>query len=186
MGQETSFPDYLACLRLLEEAGSVCTPAECQGMITGLGCGDPKRASATLAAMILDELAFQHNPSAALETQLKRLCEDTWLLLREGDLEVFEYSLWLPPEEAPAALQLNALSEFCKGFLFGLGLSGLDTSLSQVPEVKEVLEDLSAIAKLKSVSDSFQMTDRDRQDKEAVEDYIRIAIPLLQVSLRTV
>lgn len=80
---------------------------------------------------------------AVLESTLARVTEATRSALEAPD---FSFDLMLPSDEATLPVRAEALAQWCRGFLFGLGNSGL-TESGLSGECREVVFDMDKISR---------------------------------------
>jgi uncharacterized protein YgfB (UPF0149 family) len=165
-----TYPDLA---RLLIRHDADLDAAEAHGIATGMLCLDGRIAADTW----LSEL-FQHSPAlAGVERDvLFALFERT----RECLLSLgFEFDLFLPDDEALLSQQLEALSNWCRGFLFGLGFSSASAQASWPGDSGEILKDFIELTKL----DTHAYTEGDEQAFMEIHEYCRAAIMLLKDDL---
>ena len=148
--------------------------SELHGALTGyLTAGAMPHAKSWLSDLALQEIdqALGQLPQRTLFDQMFRDCT--------SDLEDPELSfdLLLPEDEAPMTERAIALVDWCRGFLGGLGLSGIDLKDSVSKDANEVLTDLARIA-----STRFDEESGGEEDEEAyteVVEYVRVGVMLL-------
>lgn len=145
--------------------------AQAHGMATGMLCANER----TQSTEWLTEL-FSHAPPIAGEsrTTLVNLFEDTQDLLASDE---FEFDLLLPGDEALLSEQVEALTDWCQGFL--LGVSFTDTASDQSKEVREILKDIIEFTKLDTEAEG----EEDESDFIEITEYIRSAVLLLRSEL---
>ncbi len=160
--------------RLLKRHDADLDAAEAHGIATGMLCLDGRIAADTW----LNEL-FQHNPAltdAELDLLLA-LFERTRACLLSLD---FEFDLFLPDDEALLSQQLEALSNWCRGFLFGVGFSSAQAQASWPGDSGEILKDFIEFTKL----DTHAYSEGDEQAFMEIHEYCRAAIMLLKDDLQ--
>ncbi len=166
-----SVPNLADLDRALREARSGIGAGELHGSLTGYLCaGGSAGAQEWLQALQLDD-------PGTLPAQLAAtLYEDCRRQLDDPD---FGFQPLLPDEDAPLAERAEALVAWCRGFLGGAGLAGLDArSLSD--DADEILRDFAGIA-----ASRLDYTD-DEEDEAAlaeVQEFVRIGVLLLQREL---
>jgi hypothetical protein len=82
----------------------------------------------------------------------------------------FALVLLLPDEEGALALRVEALSEWCRGFLAGLGQAGLPRGWPENGEVREALRDLDRIA-----ATEVELSGDDEEDERDLAELIEFA-----------
>jgi len=171
-------PDFEHTLAMAQ--GNLEAPelAECHGIVCGLLCRLP---DARLDAFIglLDMLEVLKTPGAGLKMAFEELLNASKAQLSDEDLG---FSLWLPDDEEMLEERTMALSQWCNGFLAGIGSSGDETLKALSEEANEALKDLQRISTA-DVSD----TDESEEDEIAfaeIVEYIRIVILMIREDLR--
>lgn len=147
---------------LLQQARLGVTPAELHGSITGFPCagwGGPSRE--LLAALALDGEAL----GAALHAFIERDAAVIATRLRKGE----PVDPLLPA--APLDVRANALVDWCRGFLGGLGLTGLLDAQGQAPAERELLANLGHIAATR-----LECTEDDTATLDGLLDYVRTGV----------
>lgn len=146
--------DYKELDRRCRSIGLDTGASESHGIYCGLLCGGHQEAETAW----LSELLSQHDSQDLLVREcaegLHDLAEET---RADIDGPGLGFSPCLPLDETPMSERAPALRDWCRGFLYGLGLSGThDEHLS--PASLEALGDLSNIVQLdeESLSDSEQ------------------------------
>jgi uncharacterized protein YgfB (UPF0149 family) len=162
---------YKACNAIVLEIDPELSAAEVHGMATGMLCISGQAESAVWLA----ELAFDKNSMVSENTDtLIRLFEETRHLLSNDE---FDFDLFLPDDDVPLADQAEALKNWCRGFLFGVGSA---VSASDVPEnAVEILKDIAEFTKLDDNVDG----EEDEHALMEINEYLRSAVLLLRDEL---
>lgn len=148
--------------------------AEVHGMASGMLCSN----NLVNNQAWLQEIFQGARPgNSNAETVLENLFEDTRNLLAN---EEFSFNLLLPDEDSALNLQLEALREWCQGFLYGLALNGLDSGYPD--DFPEIIKDVTEFTKLDS---EVTGDDADNDFMEIVE-YIRAAVIYLNAEMNVV
>jgi len=136
-----SYPRLDQCI---EGSALSPSPAEVHGILCGLICAGHPQADTTWLA----EMGLQSTPGDLLaqncEAQLRDLAERT-----HADIEGpgLGFSPLLPSDEMPLQERATAVYDWCRGFLYGLGLAGVsDHDLSD--QTREVFRDFTEITRL--------------------------------------
>jgi uncharacterized protein YgfB (UPF0149 family) len=145
------------------------TPAELHGSMTGFLCA----GWSGRARELLDSLALEAD--AAASGNLDGLVERAAVAI-DGRLRASRpIDLMLP--ESPLAARADAAVDWCRGFLGGLGLSGVLDGAAQTGEVGEMLAALGQIA-----ASHLACDDDDAAALDDVLDFIRDAVAHLYAS----
>ncbi len=141
----------------LTEEQHVLGAAEMHGFVCGMLCanaGMPENESPTLSML------YQ-------ETQRQ--------LQQDFTDDAFMFTLLLPGDDSDAINQrAHALSEWCQGFLSGLGQAGLSESALKSDDVAELLQDIESISKVDV--ENNQDTLEDELSYVELVEYVRMAV----------
>lgn len=152
-------------------------PSDLHGSLTGYLCaGGHADARDWLAALQLqlDEAEAAAAMKAAPLQQLFRECSD-WL--DDPDLR---FEPLLPAAETPVEVRADALVEWCRGFLGGIGLAGATEADAMSPDCAEILRDFGTIA-----GSHFEYADSEEDESALAEviEFIRVGVLLLHSEL---
>jgi len=173
-----SLPDFEHTLALAK--GNLEAPdlAECHGVVCGLLCRQAD-AGFDLYIRCLETLGLVVDTGTALGLSLEELLNTTRAQLADEEMGL---CLWLPDDDEMLEERTMALSQWCGGFLAGLG-SGADGKVNILSEEsREALSDLQEISSA-DVTDSSQSEEDEIAFAEIVE-YIRIVILMVREELR--
>jgi hypothetical protein len=174
----TLLPDFEHTLALAQ--GNLDAPelAECHGVVCGLLCRLP---AATLDAFIglLDMLELVKTPGTGMRMAFEELLNTSKTQLSDEDLS---FALWLPDDEEMLEDRTMALSQWCSGFLAGIGSSGDETLDVLSDDATDALKDLQQISTA-DVSDTSESEEDETAFAEIVE-YVRIVILMIREDLR--
>ena len=113
-----------------------------------------------------------------------KLCPDTVVFVEEFAESVTDtegsLSLFLPSEDAQFKVRLQALKDWVRGFLSGLGLAGFNDASFSDPEIDEVMRDLSEISEV-DVNDIGDENDDEKFYTEIFE-YVRSVALLIALA----
>ena len=171
----TAFHDLDETLR---RAGTACDAAESHGTLCGALCAGLD-SDAPWLEHILDE--------ATGTPEAQRRCREALLALRDsthGQLAggSLEFAPLLPDDELGLADRTDALSEWCQGFLFGLGLAGDRLKLDELgDETGEILKDISQISQAGFEGED---TEEDETAYAEIVEYVRMGVQLLYEELQ--
>jgi len=171
-------PDFEHTLALAH--GNLEAPelSECHGVACGLLCRQPD-SSMDVYIGLLDMLELVKSPGTGLKISLDELLNSSRSQMADEDMGL---SLWLPDDDETLEERTAALSQWCSGFLAGLGSSGEDTLEAMSDDANEALADLQHISTA-DVTDTAQSEDDESAFVEIVE-YIRVVILMIREDLR--
>jgi uncharacterized protein YgfB (UPF0149 family) len=152
-------------------------PSDLHGSLTGYLCaGGHADAHDWLAALRLetDAAASAAAASAAPLQQLFRECAD-WL-----DDPDTAFEPLLPDAGTPVDVRADALVEWCRGFLGGVGLAGAARAHGLSPDCAEILHDFATIA-----ASHFEYSDSEEDENALAEviEFICVGVLLLHNEL---
>lgn len=174
----TRLPDFEHTLAIAQGNLEAAELAECHGIACGLLC---RLWDASLDVFIdlLDVLELVKDPGTGLRISLEELLNSSRAQLADEDMGL---SLWLPDDDETLEDRTMALSQWCSGFLAGLGSSGDEPLKAMSDEGNEALKDLQQI----SGADVTDTTESEKDEKAFFEivEYIRVVILMIREDLR--
>lgn len=154
----------------LFQLGAVCTPAEFQGMVCGalVACQRYEQSEwIEVASKFMDLAEKEVAPEktaglvALYDLTLSALSDDSYNL-----------KLLLPEDALPLVKRIEALGEWCQGFLHGLGAGGEGLASKLDSEGQDALRDIAQIAHVDLDEDESE--ENEVHYTELVE-YVRMA-----------
>ncbi|MDO3388569.1 UPF0149 family protein [Gilvimarinus sp. SDUM040013] len=144
------------------------SPAELQGMLCGRLCGVALNEADWLR-LVSDFMALTEEPDQATTSALLEFLTQTRSQLAG---EGFSFVLLLPDDEQGMAERVEALSQWCHGFLSGFGASGAAGQDELAREIADTLEDFSAIVQVAADDNDAASTEADFIE---VAEYVRMS-----------
>jgi uncharacterized protein YgfB (UPF0149 family) len=166
---ETSV-SYADIQRVLVASHSLSDAAEAHGTLAGALCG----AGTYHLEEWLGEILPDGRADAASAPWLRALFESTASAL--GD-EQMGFQLLLPSDEDGLSQRTEALGEWCRGFLYGLGSGPVRDLQALGEEADEILRDITSITQV-----GIDPEDSDESNEEAyaeLVEFVRIGVQLL-------
>ena len=160
----------------LFDAELAASPAELHGMLCGCICGGQRLQPDhiyKLACMLLDAEQEEIVPLADMLLSLHDYAAGQ---IRDGD---FVFQPLLPDDDTVIEQRVVSLGEWCQGYLFGLGQSGLTNETQLAAEIAEVLRDLASISQV-GIDDG---SDDDEVSYTELVEYVRVAVLLVAAEL---
>jgi len=147
--------------------------AEAHGMLCAMLCaGEPQAAESWIAELLAGTDAADRSTQAC-----RRSLQDLAARTRPGITGPhLGFAPLLPDDSVPLAERAVGLYDWSRGFLYGLGLVGLDASRLSGP-VREVCDDFAAITHLdlKDLDDS----EENEQALAELTEFVRVATLLV-------
>ena len=90
--------------------------------------------------------------------------------------EDFDFQLFLPDDNAGLFSRVEALSNWCQGFLFGLSQGGLTEPEGLPGDLPEIVKDIVEISR----AESYELDDDAQDEKDFMElvEFVRVAVQL--------
>lgn len=146
--------------------------SELHGSLCGYLAGGGRLGDTPLLA-ILQLDGEEEAPSPQDLGLLDRLAKQSEAELADPELG---FEPLLPADDRPLSERAEALVDWCRGFLGGVGLAGAGTHAKLSEEAQEILRDLSAIA---ASSLEFGQEGEDEDALIEVHEFVRMAAMLL-------
>ncbi len=170
-------PDFEHTLAIAQGNLEAAELAECHGVACGLLCRLPQ-SSLDAYVGLLDMLELISAPGTGMKMSLAELLSSTRVQLADEDMGLV---LWLPDDNEILEERTMALSQWCNGFLAGLGGGG-DSLKVMSKDANEALADLQQIAK----AEAADTTDSEEDENAFAEivEYIRVVTLMIREDLR--
>jgi len=140
--------------------------AEVHGLASGLLAGGVADAADTLIREVLED----QDPADALAAECAAALRGVVRMAAAGlDDDEFGFVLCLPDDAQPLRHRAEGIRDWCRGFLYGMGLAGGTVSDDGVA----VLQDIGAIARLEH--DSIAESESEEHALAEIEEYLRVA-----------
>ena len=155
---------------LLNAAGSDCGPAEFHGLIVAHAALADRNQNKVSQKTVADWLMLGSvnqdlmSKTAALHQAAVESIEE---------FSDFDLALLLPDDSAPMDERFSELTCWCSGFLHGLGVAQHAGDILEQADIREMLEDLAAIAR--SLAPVPESEDNESDFMEILE-YIRVVV----------
>jgi len=171
------FVQHAALSDLFEEAGLVLSPSELHGELCGLLC--VVGASRLTDAWYKESIGAENLRSPVANRvifELRALRFETWGQLMGSEMQFMPL---LPNEDCAIDKRVEALGEWCHGFLSGVGLGGVSLGPGTSEHAEEFLSDLDAFSHvgLSAEEDDNEM-ETDFMLAELVE-YVRVGAQIV-------
>jgi len=171
-------PDYDQVNDALQGVPSEFNAAEFHGQLCGLLC--------TCDSLQLPDWLMVSMPgsdpytlSPATNELFQVLLDHSQGTLGSAD---FDFELLLPDDAAGLAARLEALANWCQGFLFGISHAGVSDIQALPGELPEIVEDFLSISR----AENFELEDDEEDEAAYVElvEYVRVGVQLFAEELR--
>ena len=152
-------------------------PSDLHGSLTGYLCAGGQASARDWLAALQLQLDAAEAAAAERSQPLQQLFEECSAWLDDPDLR---FEPLLPAADTPLDVRADALVEWCRGFLGGIGLTGAADKRGLSPDGAEILRDFGTIA-----GSHFEYADSEEDESALAEviEFIRVGVLLLHAEL---
>ena len=171
-------PDYDEINDALQGLSSQFDAAEFHGQLCGLLCTHDRLQLPDWLALSLPEY-----DAAALSVMPHELFQALLAYSQAGlSSEDFGFQLLLPDDTAGLGARVEALGNWCQGFLLGISHAGVSNIETLPGELPEVVKDFLNI----SQAESFELEDEEEDEIAYMElvEYVRVGVQLFHEEMR--
>lgn len=162
-------PDYDRIQKSLSKLESTTDCAEAHGVLCGL-----LMDSRSVEEWLSNTLNKTPASNDILATEHIQELTDLYHASRQQlNNEELSFVLFLPTDDVSLSIRLSALSEWCQGFLYGLGSIAKIDEKNMAADVKEFMTDLLGITQIET-----DETSNNESEKDFVElvEYVRMGV----------
>lgn len=174
-------PDYYDVSDALETLAALGTAAQSHGLLCALMCA---HARINREAWVDSLLGGHIEPTDENAKSAYQMLNEVFNATKEAfTANEFELPLLLPEDDTPLPEQIDALGEWCQGYLTGLHLLGMDVEKNTNAEIQECLQDLLSISQV-------ELTPEDQMDQESeghflnLVEHVRVAVLTIMQELQ--
>ena len=155
-------------------------PSDLHGSLTGYLCAGGRADARDWFASLQLELDGAEAAAALRAAPLQQLFRECSDWLDDPDLR---FEPLLPAADTPVDVRADALVEWCRGFLGGVGLAGAAEPATMSADCAEILRDFGTIA-----GSHFEYADSEEDESALAEviEFIRVGVLLLHTELASV
>ena len=164
--------------RQLAQLNAEMEATECHGMLCARFCLENRPDPAIWVNEVIGKQDMNNLKVQETQVSLAHLYQQTEMAFHQA-LENF--MLLMPDDNAALPVRLQALVDWCAGFLSGFGLSGVQIDDSLDPVVKEVLMDFMDMTHMDID------VEEDEENESAfteIEEYVRVGVMTIGLTLR--
>jgi uncharacterized protein len=160
----------------LQQVGALMEAAEAHGILCGIICTSQSYDEQIWLRHVLSD--------TAIDDGLVPQCQRQLLLLKQYTLQQLnsvndEFMPLLPNDDSPLSQRVQALGGWCEGFLFGIGLTGINTK-SLPNEVKDFLDDVISVSRVAPIENNSETYEGDYME---IVEYLKIGVITLYEEL---
>ncbi len=156
----------------LKRSNALVGAAELHGTLCGMLCVESTGNGKARIAQLLGENTPNDAPARETADLAAHLYDKTLHQLQDAELG---FRLLLPDDAQPLSARAEALGDWCRGFLAGLGLAGVRQGQRLPEDVDEMLRDFAEISK---VNFNVEGSEEDETAYAEVVEYVRMGVLL--------
>ena len=171
--------DFTAVENGLEQAGADMGAAEAHGLLCGLLSVQSALSHKEWLQMVVKEWDENDVLAQELIRALSLLHVQTLQDLNDPELS---FNLFLPDDQTDIHRRVQAVVNWCSGYLYGLGLHLQQSVLDSNEQLQEVIEDFNKIVQL----DLQEGDEANEEDLFEISEYVRMAVLMVYDQLQPV
>ena len=176
-------PDFTAVQEALHTLASLGSAAESHGMLCALLSADTVIREEAWVDSLLNEHVEASDTSRQEACHILRdLFSATTLAFQEND---FSMPLLLPDDDTPLFERIDALSEWCEGYITGLHLMGLAVQHNKNETLQLALNDLIDISQVELEKDDEIDPESEGRYVDLVE-FVKVAVLTVATELKLI
>ena len=171
--------DFTAVETGLKQADSDMGAAEAHGLLCGLLSVQSALSHKEWLQMLLKEWDEQDVLAQELIRSLSLLHLQTLQDLNDPELK---FNLFLPDEHVDIHQRVEAVVDWCSGYLYGLGQHLQQAALDSNEQLQEVIDDFNKIVQI----DLQEGDEASEEDLFEISEYVRMAVLMVYDTLQPV
>ena len=167
-------PDFLIIESALGRVNAEISGAELHGAVSGLICAFPQITPEDCFGLVFGEENISHKQ----EESFVGLFNYTWQSLQQMD---FEYNLLLPDDDEPLGARIEALADWCHGFVTILQMSPEEHKSTWSEDVKSVIDNIQDVTFIDT--ESTEDSNDDEVAYVELVEYVRLGILMIYADM---
>jgi yecA family protein len=186
-----NYPDISQLEGLLFDVDAALGATESHGALCGMLCA---QGATDASQWMLHVLGEHEETSKLLQTTGQKLLQIHQLSVEQMNDNEIEFELMLPDDDEELASRVEALGNWCQGFVYGLSLGGIREDTELPEDSRELIKDIVEISRAGYVADdeaeaelNASMDDASEEDEVAfmeVSEYVRMGVLLIYEELQ--
>jgi len=164
--------------RQLNHLNAQMQATESHGVLCARFCLEQRPNPAAWVQEVIGPQDMNNLQVQATQVSLAHLYQQTEQVFHA---ELENFVLLMPDEYEDLSVRLQALVDWCSGFVSGLGLSGVQIDESLDSAVKEILEDFMDLTRMEVDVDEGEENEISFTE---IEEYVRIGVMTVGLTLR--
>jgi yecA family protein len=170
--------DYERLRSALTSAGAVVSLAELHGGVCASLCAGGAPAAERWLADSFDDHDLRSASSSVVESELNELVGSSWKMLAADELE---FEPLLPSADAPLDERVQALAQWCQGFLAALGATAPAIARESDADagVGEILQDLAEISRAGLSEEEAAAEEEADFSLAKIHEHVRVSVQII-------
>jgi len=144
--------------------GAITSPSELHGLLCGKLCGGERMPLGIWESTAWEFLDVVGDPGDVISSMVTSLYSVT---LQQLNSDNFDLQLLLPDDDVELGQRLQALGQWCHGFLSGIGSAGIAGESELSADAADSLRDFAAIVQIG--------VDDDCEEQQAEGDFVEVS-----------
>jgi yecA family protein len=180
------FPDISQLEDLLYQVDAALGATESHGALCGMLCA---QGATEASQWMLHVLGEHEKGSAALTDVGKQLLQIHQIAVQQMNDSNVEFQLMLPDDDESLDMRVEALGNWCQGFVYGLAVGGIKEDSVLPEDSRELIQDIIEISRAGYIADDDADTDLSDSDEDEeafieVSEYVRMGTLLIYEELQ--
>lgn len=182
-----SYPDISQLESLLFNIDAAFGAIESHGVLCGMLCA---QGTMDASKWMLQVLGEHEESSAILQQAGEKLLQMHQVSVEQMNNSDVKFELMLPDDDEPLEARVEALGNWCQGFVYGLAAGGVKQDTELPEDSKELIGDILEISRAGyAIDDDEPDTDIEDIDEDEiaymeVSEYVRMGVLLIYEELQ--
>lgn len=177
---QRELPDYQAIAQALSKLNTEVMPSEVHGTLCGLLCANTSAEPAVWQQALWPNQPAGDLLAAEANEVFKTSHEVTRRQLNDPNCE---FQMLLPDDNDSLDQRVNALGDWCQGYLIGLSLGGVKDFAPLPEDAREIAKDILEIARA-GTSYDLEGSEEDEHAYAELVEYLRVGVLLINEELQ--
>ena len=171
--------DFSEIKEMLLQINSLHDVAESHAMACGMLVANTAADKLAWVKQVMGEIEEENLPPAEIIKSLGEWFDEIKNQMQATELR---FDLCLPDDDEIIAIRVKALQEWCRGFIFGIAMSGIKDFKSLPEDTSELIDDFSRIG----AEEEFELDDLDEAEVSYADicQYVRVGVLLINEELQ--
>ena len=162
-------PDYIHIENAFETVNASISVSEAHGMLCGLICASDWVSLDQWVSNVLEESTASNSP--LFDSIVEAVFQSAQVGFASTGVDIYPV---LPDDDIEIIDRLEALGEWCHGYLVGLAMTNKPLDMEELPDdIKEILQDFAAISQ---IDIEAAETEESENDYTEIVEFVRVSM----------